>query len=126
MTVHSRADGESAHAICQEVWVMLSDRERATFHEIQRQFSAENQSRQFSAENQGSVPSPEDRADQPTRLWRDPVQFPGPRTTLTWIMTTLCVLTFLAGSLGGALVFAAAVLVLLLWRHGDDVATPPC
>jgi len=87
---------------------MLSDRERATFHKIQRQLSAEDQSRQFSAENQGSVPSPDDR---PTRQRRDPVQFPGPRTTLTWIMATLCVLTFLAGSLGGALVFAAAVLV---------------
>jgi len=40
-------------------------------------------------------------------------------------MAMLCVLTFLAGSLGSALVFAAAVLVLLRWRHGDDVAAPP-
>ncbi len=95
---------------------MLSDRERATLHEIQGQFLAEDPgfAQTFDAD-------PPDL----TGASRAPIdEFRRPYTILMWLLTTLSVLQLLAGSVGGGLLFAGVAVALWLVRHRDDATTP--
>jgi len=95
---------------------VFSDHERATLHEIQSQFLAEDPgfAQTFDA----------DPPDLPVAS-RAPIdEFRRPYTILMWLLTTLSVLQLLAGSVGGALLFAGVAVALWLVRHRDDATTP--
>lgn len=91
---------------------MLSDHERATLREIQRQVLAEDPRfvQIFDARAQRLSRAPRESLDEYRWLY----------TVLMWIATAMSVLWVVAGSLGGALLIAVLALTLFLARrrHG--------
>ena len=88
---------------------MLNDRERATLHEIQRQFLAEDPGfvQTFDARTQ-HLPT---AVDKPIgRHGRAP-------TILAWITAILSVLVLMTSSVGGALLLATVSVALFLARR---------
>ncbi|MGH3917899.1 MAG: DUF3040 domain-containing protein [Pseudonocardiaceae bacterium] len=95
---------------------MLSDHERATLHEIQRQFLAEDPEfvQTFDARTQRLPRASRQPIDKHRRTY----------TVLMWITTMLSVLLLIAGSVGGALLLAAVAVALSLARRRGDAITP--
>lgn len=95
---------------------MLSDHERSTLHEIQRQFLAEDP--QFV--QIFDTPARRLPADAPKPLNGDRRIY----TVLMWMATMLGLVLWVAGSPGGALLFAAAAVMFALAVRRGDATTP--
>lgn len=91
---------------------MLSDRERATLHEIEGRFLAEDP---------GFVRTFDARAQRLPSASRTPI---AEYTILTWITSILSVLLLLAGGWAGALLLALVAVALSLARRRGGAPTP--
>jgi hypothetical protein len=95
---------------------VLDDRDRATLHEIQRQFLAEDPRfvQSFDARTQRLSSSPRRPVDEFRRA----------QTVLMWISAVLGVMLLLTGATAGALLLGVIAAALLIARPRGDAAPP--